>query len=562
MTNVMRQTGKEMKEHKWLVLGMTLISLLLGSVMSLLLSVMLQGVMDSVEQKNLAKASGYFLGDCLVILFYVFCVFMAGYLSLKLNLNIEYRLKDLFTFNITRLKRELPSGEYSRLYHANSQVAGSYSIYINFAISVFSATLIVCYVAFMISWKLLIFMLVLIPIMAFLYSTIGAMQHHIYQIMGQEGKSYSYYNEAVSNIDVIKNYGMQEALSDRFGKLMVDTLRSNMSLVKIQMKAQVMQYLSQILIGVGVPIVCGLLWKIGDVSLGAIFITDVLFFKILNNVKQMIDSYQGIVSLKPPVKLLEDFLSEKEKLEQEETEGSQPAGIRLKDVSFAYREGKAVFEHLNLDVEPGVVTAIVGPSGAGKTTLLKLVLGELIPETGEIEVYDGQRSYARDAFSFVSQEPRLFPVTVYENIEYGSNEELSREQCMEIGKTLECRFIEELPQQYDTVLNQDSSNLSGGQRQSISIARAFAKRAPLILLDEPTSSVDAGMRDEIFCQIQGLCQKSTPVLVTHDITLAKKADKVVFISPDGVFTGTHDSLVQVCASYQHFIENGEEIDEE
>ncbi len=202
-------------------------------------------------------------------------------------------------------------------------------------------------------------------------------------------------------------------------------------------------------------------------------------------------------------------------------------------VSFGYGD-KQVLEHFTVDVTQGATVALIGPSGSGKTTLLKLLLRLYKPDEGLILI-DGRDIYSmplpvvRDLVTLVPQEPWIFPGTVEANIALG-RENATQEQIKEAAIAANAHdFIERLPQGYCTQLDERGSNLSGGEKQRICLARAFLKGDDIMLFDEPTSSVDGASERAIAEAIRLHSRKSTVVMASHNPTLLDVADKVVTV---------------------------------
>src|SRR5699024_8723452 len=184
-------------------------------------------------------------------------------------------------------------------------------------------------------------------------------------------------------------------------------------------------------------------------------------------------------------------------------EENSPYKVRFEDVQFGYYENEPLMTGFDLDVKAGEMVAVVGPTGAGKTTLINL-LERFYDITGGSIRYDGvdtrdiSRDKLRQHFSMVLQDTWLFTGSIYDNILYG-NEKATKEQVIQAAKAAHVdEFVRKLPDGYDTILNEDASNISQGQRQLITIARAFLANPDVLILDEATSSVDT--RTEILIQ--------------------------------------------------------------
>lgn len=223
--------------------------------------------------------------------------------------------------------------------------------------------------------------------------------------------------------------------------------------------------------------------------------------------------------------------------------------IQFNHVQFSYPE-REVFRDLHFTANSGEITAVMGPTGSGKSTLMLLLLrmfefqkGDIRINNRSIRVYHYQE--VRDQVTLATQENILFSMTVKENIRY-SRPEATDDEVMEAAR-IACAdtFIERLPNGYDTYLGEKSTKLSTGQRQRLVIARAIVKNTPILILDEPTASLDAVTERRIMTNIKEWATNRTVFIVTHRLSTIREADKIVFIQ-DGVVAdfGSHDELIQ------------------
>lgn len=210
--------------------------------------------------------------------------------------------------------------------------------------------------------------------------------------------------------------------------------------------------------------------------------------------------------------------------------------VQLRDVTFSYDTSRVVLQNFNLELLAGETVCLLGPSGCGKSTVLQLLLRLYDVDAGRILV-DGadlrsltQRS-VREQIAFVPQDPWLLDATVAQNIAFGSRS-ASRAQVLDAGRRAAVdEFIDRLPFGYDSPLGEGGSRLSGGQRRRVAIARATVAAAPLVLLDEPTASLDRDAADAVIRAIQACTVGCTTLIVTHDPELARIADRVVRLEP-------------------------------
>ncbi|MGZ8898988.1 MAG: ABC transporter ATP-binding protein [Limisphaerales bacterium] len=223
--------------------------------------------------------------------------------------------------------------------------------------------------------------------------------------------------------------------------------------------------------------------------------------------------------------------------------------LEFRDVSFSYAQGKPVLHSINLRVEPGEVIGLVGPSGSGKTTLLNLLPRFYDPDEGAIYIEGVDiRTIAlkelRKKIAFVFQETFLLPGTIAENIALGWPE-ASREKILEAARLANAHeFISQFPQGYATIVGEGAARLSVGEKQRISIARAFLKDAPILLLDEPTSSLDADTESVVVESLKRLAENRTTLMAAHRIATLTNAARIIVLEGGAITeTGSPDLLL-------------------
>lgn len=223
--------------------------------------------------------------------------------------------------------------------------------------------------------------------------------------------------------------------------------------------------------------------------------------------------------------------------------------VSFENVQFGYDDKQLLMNDFSLDVEPGEMVAIVGPTGAGKTTLINLlerfydISGGSIRYNGK-DTRDYSRKELRSHFSMVLQDTWLFTGTIYDNILYG-NEHATHEQVIAAATAAHVdEFVRKLPNGYNTVLNEDASNISQGQRQLITIARAFLANPDVLILDEATSSVDTRTEHLIQRAMERLLEKRTSFVVAHRLSTIREASNIIVMNHGSIVeTGNHDVLM-------------------
>ncbi|MBO5228358.1 MAG: ABC transporter ATP-binding protein, partial [Lachnospiraceae bacterium] len=269
----------------------------------------------------------------------------------------------------------------------------------------------------------------------------------------------------------------------------------------------------------------------------------------INETANLMSEFQSAIAAAERVFNLMDELEEsadkKDAYELTEVEGN----VSFKDVSFGYTKDKKIINDLDLEVSKGKLIAIVGPTGAGKTTLINLLMRFYDVDSGKICV-DGHaidevtRDSLRLSYAMVLQDTWLFHGTVYENIAYGK-ENATMEEVVAVAKAAKIdQFIRRIPDGYNTILSDDGTNISKGQKQLMTIARAMLLDANMLILDEATSNVDTRTEIQIQQAMRKLMENKTCFVIAHRLSTIRNADKILVINNGEVAEqGTHEELM-------------------
>jgi ATP-binding cassette subfamily B protein len=228
--------------------------------------------------------------------------------------------------------------------------------------------------------------------------------------------------------------------------------------------------------------------------------------------------------------------------------------ITFENVSFSYPGRELVVDNFDFKIEPGTTQAIVGPTGSGKTTLIRLLLRFHVPKSGSIfldgnEISKLNLKDLRSSISLVTQTITLFPGSVLQNIAYGSKS--SEVDIVDAAKVAEIHnFIESLPEGYNTQIGEGGHKLSGGQRQRISIARAVLKDAPILVLDEATSSVDNETEEALQKSLDLISKDRTTIVIAHRLSTIRHSDSIIVLDGGKVVeSGNHEELLKNKSQY-------------
>ena len=297
-------------------------------------------------------------------------------------------------------------------------------------------------------------------------------------------------------------------------------------------------------------IVGGLLVVSGKLFVGDIQAVIQYVRKLSNPIEQLAEMASIFQASIAAAERVFEFLDQEPEVEIVKNEIKRPVEeILFKDVYFSYDKEKPVINNLNLEVEKNKTVAIVGSTGAGKTTIVNLLMRFYDIDRGSIkingrDIRDVSRKNLRSLFGMVLQDSWLFKGTIYENILYG-REDATREEVIEAAKKAYCHsFIEKLPRGYDTMLNEEASNISQGQRQLLTIARALLSDPEILILDEATSSVDTRTEALIQKAMKNLLHERTNFVIAHRLSTIVNSDVILVLDKgDIVEKGNHRELL-------------------
>jgi ATP-binding cassette, subfamily B, multidrug efflux pump len=410
-----------------------------------------------------------------------------------------------------------------------------------------------------ISPLLAVIALVTIPVTMFVTATIGKRsQKQFVQQWKSTGEVNSIVEETFTGHQLVKVFGRQDEARKAFAEKNGDLYTAGFGAQFISgIIMPTMMFIGN-LNYVIVAVVGGLRVASGAMSLGDVqaFIQySRQFTQPLTQVASMANLMQsGVASAERVFEVLD--APEQDLESSTPTRLDDPHGrVAFQDVSFSYTPDKPLIEHLDLAVEPGQTVAIVGPTGAGKTTLVNLIMRFYELEGGRItldgvDITDLTRHNLRSEIGMVLQDTWLFGGTIGENIAYGNPGATQEEVRAAAKATYVDRFVHSLPQGYDTVLDAEGGNISAGEKQLITIARAFLSDPALLILDEATSSVDT--RTELLVQqaMSALRQDRTSFVIAHRLSTIHDAD-VILVMKDGriVEQGSHDDLLSRDGAY-------------
>jgi ATP-binding cassette subfamily B multidrug efflux pump len=420
---------------------------------------------------------------------------------------------------------------------------------------------------FRVSWQLAVVALLALPLTAVVVGIVGTRAQKQYGAQwANTGKVNGHVEESFTGHDLVVAYGRQ-------GEMAVTYDERNEELYEASAKAQflsgmmmpLMQFLNY-LSYVVIAVFGGLRVANGQMSLGAA----TAFIQYSREFNQPLGELAGMMTMVQSGVASAERVFELLDAEEQDPDPETPVSstelvapvaaarrgrVEFRDVSFGYSPQAPLIEHLDLEVDPGQTIAIVGPTGAGKTTMVNLVMRFYEVTSGAILV-DGVdtrtmgRAELRSRTGMVLQDAVLFDGTILENIRYGRLDATDDEVVAAAKAAYVDRFVHALPQGYDTVIDQDGGSVSAGERQLITIARAFLAEPEILILDEATSSVDT--RTEVLVQkaMNAIRAQRTSFVIAHRLSTIRDADRIlVMVDGSIVEQGSHDALLEADGAY-------------
>lgn len=372
--------------------------------------------------------------------------------------------------------------------------------------------------------------------------------------------------ESFTGHEIVKTFGQEEDFIEDFEKINQDLFDANWKSIYL---SYLPRGFSDLVKNIALVIIA--VWGALKVFAGKVLIGDLQAFVSYTNIfvspiQQILGMFNVILAALASAERVFEILCEDEEKEtgnlifdHKNVEGQ----IKIEDISFAYTD-RMILNDIDLSMEPGEKVAIIGETGSGKTTLVKLIMRYYDIKRGKIsidgmDIQDYTRKSIRSAFGMVLQDTWLFEGTIGENIAFGyqvdekGNLLASREMIEEAAEHAQAHdFIVALPQGYDTLLSESASNLSEGQRQLLTIARAFISEREMVILDEATSSVDTRTEVAIQKALDKLLHNRTSIVIAHRLSTIRDSDKIVVLNSQGRIAeiGNHDELLELNGLYK------------
>jgi subfamily B ATP-binding cassette protein MsbA len=419
-------------------------------------------------------------------------------------------------------------------------------------------------VMFYLDWRFTLISLSVAPVLfAVVYTFTRRIKRAAREVKKKESEIASVVQESLTSVRVVKAFAREEYEERRLDKESLESV--DMALRARKIKAKLSPAVD-IIVAAGTALV---LWfgvefvLTGELTAGALIVFVLYLGKMYKPMRDLSKMTDTISKAQVGFERIREVLDTESKVR--DLPGARPATrfngkIEFEHVRFGYEPERPVFTDLSLAVEPGQFVALVGPTGSGKSTLIGLIPRFYDPEAGRVKI-DGAdvRAYTlkslRQQISFVLQETLLFRAPVWQNIAYGKPE-ATREEIVRAARLANAHeFIERMPQGYDTVIGERGESLSGGQRQRIAIARAIIRDTPILLLDEPSTGLDAASEELVFEALGYLMSGKTSIVIAHRLETVRRADVILVVSGGAIVErGTHEELLARGGLYSHLYE--------
>lgn len=486
--------------------------------------------------------------------------YLMNFVGLRVVADIRQKLYDhLQTLSLSFFARTPTGVLISRITNDVNLVQGSVSNALTSLIKDVVTLLGLTAVVFYRDWKLGLIAFIVFPIAIIPIKEFGKrLRKFSKKGLQRMGSITTFLHETITGNRIVKAFNMEEYEKRRFAEENERYFKIFLKRVKIRALSHP---LMELLGGIGVAIIIwvgGYRVVQGEMTPGTFFsfmtALLMLYAPVRNLNKVNLEVQEGLAAATRIFELLDTVVEVKE----EKGAQSLPPiskGVEFKEVTFKY-DSAPVLKSISLQVRAGEIIAIVGMSGAGKTSLVNLLPRFYDVDEGQILI-DGTDirkitlKSLRKQIGLVTQQTILFNDTARSNIAYGSLER-SDQEIMEAAKVAHAHgFIQKLPQGYDTVIGEGGVKLSGGERQRISIARAVLKNAPILILDEATSSLDSGSEAEVQIAMDALMKGRTVFVIAHRLSTIRNAHRIVVLS-DGeiVEQGNHDELMRLNGEYR------------
>ncbi len=475
----------------------------------------------------------------------------------------EMRIKVFGHIHLQSLSffHKTPTGELiSRIISDINYMQGAISTVVVGLLRDFLQVIFLLVVIFSMNWKLATLSLVFLPAAAIPIVKFGKLFRRLSTRMQEETAEISnIIHESITGAPVVKAFTMERYESKRFSSQVWKLFNT---IIEDARYRRIQHPLMEVIGGMGMALI---IW-FGGSEVIAGNSTPGTFFAFLTALVMIYEPIKAVSKINSTVQQgLAAAVRVFSLLDQHPEITSKPGAadlapfqndISLQNLHFSYDGEHPVLQDINLTVPAGEILAIVGPSGSGKSTLANLIPRFFDIEQGSllidgVDIRDVTLKSLRRQIAIVTQQTILFNDTIRENIAYGDQNKSEDEIKKAADAAYALKFIEELPEGFDTVIGESGIRLSGGERQRLSIARAILKNAPILVLDEATSALDTESEREVQKALENLMKNRTTFVIAHRLSTIKNADRIIVIKNGRIVEeGTHDVLLELDGEYE------------
>ncbi len=558
---VILRLGRYMMQYKFFLLSALILTI--GSNLLALMGPMLSGyAIDAIEPgpgKVVFSRVFYYAG--LMVLFYLFSSILSYILSIlmiHISRKVVYQMRnDVFVHLM-----ELPVGYFDT--HQTGDIISRISYDIDTVNTSLANDLVQILTTFItvigafammiaISPKLVLIFAFTVPLSILLTKLITGKTRPLFRLRSRKlGELNGFVEEMITGQKTLKAYHQEENTIQKFDE-------RNAEAVEAYYRAEyygsvvgpAVNFINNLSLAL-ISIFGALLFLAGQMSIGSIssfILYSRKFSGPINEAANIMSELQSALAAAERVFYMIDEPAEVSDRREAVALSDVKGDVLLENVNFGYTKEQMIIKGLNLHAVPGKLVAIVGPTGAGKTTLINLLMRFYDVQSGHIEVDNQEichvtRSSLRKAYAMVLQDTWLFQGTVFENIAYGK-QGATLEEVTNAAKAAKIHsYIKRLPQGYDTILTDEGTNISKGQKQLLTIARAMLLNAPMLILDEATSNVDTRTEQQIQQAMRKLMENKTCFVIAHRLSTIQNADVILVVNHGEIVEqGTHKELM-------------------
>ncbi|MCM3038111.1 ABC transporter ATP-binding protein/permease [Paenibacillus motobuensis] len=539
---------------------LSVVSTLVGLVIPMFTKSLVDGFsLESISRMQIVGLVAAFIGQTLAA---GVSIFLLNYIGQKVVAIIRDKLwKKLLALPVSYFDNNRTGESVSRMTNDTGVIKTFISEHVasffSGIISIIGSIAVLIYL----NWKMTLIMFLVIPLAALVLVPIGRKMYKVSISMQDETASFTaMISQVLSEIRLVKASNAERIEYENGSKGIQNLLKFGIKEGLIMawispLMSFVLMMLLVIVIGYG-----GMQVSSGVLTAGELVAFILYLIQIVIPVTQLSTFFTQLQKANGATERMMQTLNEQEEdfyAGLEVTDAKLP--VKIENLSFGYKQDEPILQEVSFQMEPGTVTAVVGPSGGGKTTLFQVLERYYLPQKGRVmlgnEPIDSfsLRSW-RGIIGYVSQESPMIAGTIRDNLCYGIEREVSLEELEQAAKMAYADgFISELPEGFDTDVGERGVKLSGGQRQRIAIARALLRDPKILMLDEATSSLDS--RSEIVVQqaLDNLMAGRTTIVIAHRLSTVVGADQIIFIEKGKVTgRGTHEQLLQHHEMYREF----------